>query len=99
MRHLNFILYTLYFNQNHNHNQQPHQYQLRQEGNNRDYTQSPRKYVRKIRFGSPLKVDAPIFNHSYNHISTALGSLTRPQGKGQECYTLNPNVYEKSKRM
>jgi hypothetical protein len=84
MKNFNLILDTLYFKPitttyNHNHtNTNIGQRQIGEIMRKRLENMSG-----KYSFGSPLKVDAPKFNHSIIHTSTALGSLIRPQRKGQ----------------
>lgn len=84
MKHFNLILDALYFKPitttyNHNHtNINIGQRQIGGFAHNLLENMSG-----KNSFGSPFKVDAPKFNPSIIHTSTALGSLIRPQRKGQ----------------
>ncbi len=73
-----------YFNQNHNHNHN-HTNTNRGLEKNQSFQRKRSKIMSgKHSFGGPLKVDASNVNHSFIHISTALGSFIRPQGKGLE---------------
>ena len=72
-----------YLNQNHNHNHNHTNTNIGQ-GQIGGFARNRFENVSgKYSFGSPFKVDAPKFNHSIIHTSTALGSLIRPQRKGQ----------------
>ena len=71
-----------YLNQNHNHNHNHINTNRGLEKIQGFQSKRPKIMSRKHSFGGPLKVDASNVNHSFIHISTALGSFLGPREKG-----------------